>query len=99
MALSWIRRMLKKNAHPASRPCPTQPTLSRFLPALECLDERILPAITATFVPQAHLLTVLGDSANNTITISRDAAGTILVNGGAVRISGGTPTVANTVSI
>ena len=32
----------------------------------------------------------------NTITASRDAAGTILVNGGAVPIFGGTPTVANT---
>src|SRR5207248_1189647 len=39
---------------------------------------------------------VLGDANENTITLSRDAAGTILVNGGAVRVLGGTPTVANT---
>ena len=44
-------------------------------------------------------LTVFGDAANNTITISRDAAGKILVNGGAVAVSGGTATVANTTLI
>jgi Ca2+-binding RTX toxin-like protein len=51
-------------------------------------------ATTATF--NAGGLTVNGDALNNTITISRDAAGRILVNGGAVAVVGGTPTVANT---
>jgi Ca2+-binding RTX toxin-like protein len=51
-------------------------------------------AVTATF--SAGTLSVFGDGANNTITISRNAAGNILVNGGAVSISGGTATVANT---
>src|ERR1044071_7687907 len=51
-------------------------------------------AVTATF--SAGTLSVLGDAANNNITISRDAAGRILVNGGAVSIRGGTATVANT---
>jgi Ca2+-binding RTX toxin-like protein len=41
-------------------------------------------------------LSVFGDAQNNTITTSRDAAGRILINGGAVPILGGTPTVANT---
>jgi Ca2+-binding RTX toxin-like protein len=45
------------------------------------------------------VLTVVGDAQNNTIVISRDAAGKILVNNGAVQIAGGTPTVANTRSI
>ena len=36
---------------------------------------------------------------DNTIAISRNAAGTILVNGGAVAVTGGTPTVANTALI
>ena len=53
-------------------------------------------AITASFFPGAGLLSVFGDTLNNTITISRDAAGNILVNGGAVAIDGGQPTVANT---
>ena len=51
-------------------------------------------ATTATFGSGA--LTVSGDGLDNTITISRNAAGAILVNGGAVRVTGGTPTVANT---
>ena len=42
---------------------------------------------------------MLGDSLDNSITISRNAAGTILVNGGAVTVTGGTPTVANTALI
>src|SRR4029450_4507654 len=53
-------------------------------------------AITSTFSPGTGLLTALGDSLSNTVTMSRDAAGKILVNGGAVPVQGGTPTVANT---
>src|SRR5215218_1151031 len=53
-------------------------------------------AVTASFSPSAAMLTVFGDAANNSITISRDAAGKILVNGGAVTVAGGTATVANT---
>src|SRR5258705_2628520 len=56
-------------------------------------------AIKASFSPGAHLLSELGDSADNTITTSRDAAGQILVNGGAVSIVGGPATVANTALI
>src|SRR5919198_680954 len=51
-------------------------------------------ATTATF--SNGVLTVFGDSADNSIVISRDAAGKILVNGGAIAVVGGTPTVANT---
>jgi Ca2+-binding RTX toxin-like protein len=39
---------------------------------------------------------VFGDASANTLKISRDAAGKILVNNGAVATLGGTPTVANT---
>src|SRR5262245_22054317 len=53
-------------------------------------------AITASFLPGAGVLTEFGDSIDNTIVTSRDAAGQILVNGGAVPIVGGTATVANT---
>jgi Ca2+-binding RTX toxin-like protein len=53
-------------------------------------------AITATFNPGTGLLSEFGDTLDNTIITSRDAAGHILVNGGAVVIAGGTPTVANT---
>src|SRR5688572_15096437 len=54
-------------------------------------------ATTATF--SAGQLTVNGDNLGNNIAISRDAAGKILVNGGAVAVTGGTPTVANTTLI
>lgn len=55
--------------------------------------------ISATFHPAAGRLSVEGDAADNIITISRDAAGKILVNGGAIAIDGGSPTVANTTLI
>src|SRR5215203_1286657 len=53
-------------------------------------------AVTATFSPTSGLLTVFGDNLDNTVTTSRNAAGKLLVNGGAVAIKGGTATVANT---
>jgi Ca2+-binding RTX toxin-like protein len=56
-------------------------------------------AITANFIPGAGLLTEFGDSLDNTIVTSRDAAGNILINGGAVSGTGGRPTVANTATI
>jgi Ca2+-binding RTX toxin-like protein len=59
------------------------------------LDRRILPAVTATFLPARAVLTVIGDAQDNTIVVSRNAAGNLLVNGGAVTIAGGKPTVAN----
>jgi Ca2+-binding RTX toxin-like protein len=66
---------------------------------MESLEVRIQMAVTAAYLPFAQSLTVFGDSLNNNIAISRDAAGKILVNGGAVPIIGGTPTVANTALI
>ena len=51
-------------------------------------------AVTATF--NTGTLSVFGDSLNNSITVSRNAAGQILINGGAVTVAGGSPTVANT---
>lgn len=53
-------------------------------------------AIKASFIPGAGLLSVFGDDLDNAVTISRNAAGLILINGGAVQITGGQPTVANT---
>jgi Ca2+-binding RTX toxin-like protein len=64
---------------------------------LEVLDERITPAVTAFF--SAGVLSVFGDSLDNSIAVSRDAAGKLLVNGGAVSVKGGTATVANTAQI
>ena len=63
--------------------------------------KRVLPpqAVTANFDPGTGILTIIGDGLPNVITVSRNAAGAILVNGGAVVIYGGTPTVANTALI
>jgi Ca2+-binding RTX toxin-like protein len=56
-------------------------------------------SVNGIFLAPVHLLTVLGDGGDNTIDISRDAAGKILLNGGASKILGGTATVANTTLI
>ncbi len=65
----------------------------------EALDVRVLPAVTAQFIPTYALLTIIGDNLNNAITVSRNAVGNLLVNGGAVSIVGGSATVANTARI
>src|SRR5438105_5049679 len=67
--------------------------------SFEQLESRATPAITASFLPASGVLSIFGDAANNTMTASRDAAGKILVNGGAIAIQGGTATVANTALI
>jgi Ca2+-binding RTX toxin-like protein len=77
---------------------------ARSFLGLERLEDRrtpavaplAMPSITAGFISQAGVLTVFGDAHDNTIVVSRDAAGSILVNSGTVPIVGGTPTVANT---
>jgi len=50
-------------------------------------------AVTARFLPGTGQLTEFGDALDNTIITTRNAAGTILVNGGAVPVLGGTATV------
>ena len=55
--------------------------------------------ITASFSASSGVLTVIDDNLDNTIVASRDVAGNILINGGAVAIIGGQPTVANTGTI
>src|SRR5262245_50906687 len=93
----WLRRGKRKSAGnrlvlPRIR---TKVFHGRFRPKVEALAERVLPAITATFSADGSL-TVVGDALDNSIIVSRGAAGTILVNGGGVAIQGGQPTVANT---
>ena len=53
-------------------------------------------AITASFNAGTGLLSIFSDNLDNTVTVSRNAAGNILINGGAVPVLGGNPTVANT---
>ncbi|MEJ0074504.1 MAG: Ig-like domain-containing protein [Alphaproteobacteria bacterium] len=54
-------------------------------------------AITASF--NNGTLSIAGDDTQNAISVSRDVAGTILVNGGAIAITGGPATTANTTLI
>src|SRR5258705_5413669 len=56
-------------------------------------------AIKASFSTGTGLLSVFGDNLDNTILVSRDAAGSIFINGGAVSITGDHPTVINTATI
>ena len=58
-----------------------------------------LPFNWATFDPATGVLTITGDNGNNMISASRDANGNIVVNGGALAITGGVPTAANTTLI
>ena len=92
----WKRKF--RNAHNSrpGRQRPSRRVRLVDLTGLELLDRRILPAITATFAAAQGVLTVMGDANDNTIVVSRDAAGSILVNSGAVTVLGGKPTVANT---
>jgi len=60
----------------------------------------VAPASAATIANFSKgILTISGDAAPNTIVVSRDAAGHLRVNGGAVRIRGGQATTGNTTRI
>ena len=52
------------------------------------------PTISAVFA--GGILTITGNNQDNTLIASRDATGTILVNGGSIPITGGISTVTNT---
>src|SRR5688572_14548792 len=58
--------------------------------------ELTIQAVTASFSPISGVLSVFGDALDNNVAVSRNAAGNVLINGGAVSVVGGTPTVANT---
>src|SRR5262249_50189524 len=98
---SMCRKFWKQILAQLGRRRPRRPTPweNRTRPHLETLDERIAPAVTASFVASTGVLSVLGDAKDNTIIVSRDNAGTLLVNGGNVAVKGGTATVANTALI
>ena len=96
MAQSWLTHWFTNKVRPVRRPVRKRVDHGRFRPQVETLAERVMPAVTATFSAAGAVLRVVGDALDNTVVVSRDAGGTILVNGGAVAIQGGQPTVANT---
>ncbi len=89
----WTRQLIRgrQKKHKAGKMSRTS--------AFEQLGTRITPAVNAFFTAGTGQLSIFGDSLDNTITVSRNAAGTLLVNGGAVNVLGGTPTVANVAKI
>ena len=95
--MSRFVKLLKKRS--ARRSVTRRRRPARFVSGFEPMEPRLMLAVTASFMPAAQTLMIMGDAANNTIEVSRNAAGTILVNGGAVAIQGGTPTVANTAMV
>src|SRR4051812_26214551 len=91
-----------RSNHPPTdraRPAPAPRRRGRASPMVEPLDRRVMLSVTATFAPATGLLTITGDDQDNIIAVSRDAAGSLLVNSGAVPILGGAPTAANTTLI
>lgn len=88
MAKTWLSRLARKRWTTLRRP-------DRFRPGLECLDDRIAPAVIAS-VPSPGQLRIVGDNGANSIVVSRTAAGVILVNGATVPAAGGVLTVTQT---
>ncbi|HBO44758.1 MAG TPA: hypothetical protein DD670_12680, partial [Planctomycetaceae bacterium] len=95
-----MRNLYKLMKRHSDRGSLSRPKRARtFVPVVEPLEARRMLSITATFSAASGILTVFGDSLDNNIVISRNLAGNIAVNGGAVNIVGGIPTVANTTLI
>jgi hypothetical protein len=63
----------------AGRRRPSRRFRSVDLAGLEPLDRRVLPAVMATFSAAQGLLTVMGDEQDNSLAVSRDAVGTLVV--------------------
>jgi Ca2+-binding RTX toxin-like protein len=95
----WKRMFRSAHINGPPRKRPSRRAALVDLDRLALLDRRILPAISAAFSAAQGVLTIMGDAQANTIAVSRNAAGSILVNSGAVKIIGGKPTVANTTLI
>jgi len=62
----------------------------------EPLERRSYFAVNAIFNAGTGTLSIVGDTAADQIVVTRDVAGLLRINDGAVSISGGAPSVANT---
>src|SRR5438045_9281372 len=77
MHFSWLKQTAGRLAHTTQ----TKRKRRHSAPAFETLDRRVMMAVTASIA--GGELRVVGDDADNVITISRTAGGTILVNNSA----------------
>src|SRR5262245_49027293 len=99
--MSLLRSMSSWFRGGQRRPIRTRVSPVRFRPKVEALADRVLPAVTAGFSAATGVLTVIGDELDNSLAVSRDAAGTLVVNGdgAVVPVQGGPATAANTTLI
>jgi Ca2+-binding RTX toxin-like protein len=84
----WVKRQIRTRRN-TRKPRNLRPTAT-----FEQLDERITPSVNA--IASGGVLTVVGDNSDNSIEVSRSVDGHLLVNGGDVKIFGGSPTAVNT---
>ncbi|MCI0456007.1 MAG: hypothetical protein L0Z62_03385 [Gemmataceae bacterium] len=71
---------------------PSQPRRrARFRPSVEALADRILPAITSRlFIVATATLSIRADGADDTILLTQDASGAVLINGSPFNLPNGT---------
>jgi len=62
-----------------------------YAPSFEALEDRRMLAVTATFSPSSGVLSVYGDSLDNTIEVSRNSAGRCSLTAELSRLSAAFP--------
>ena len=95
MLRQMFQALLRGSRRSSTRPATRRPF--RFAPAVQFLEQREVPAVLASF--SGGVLVVVGDGADDAISVNFDAAGTLLVSGGTVPIVGGAPTAATLTQI
>ena len=78
---TWLGKHLRWASTDRTERSPSPPS-SSFDPDFEPLETRLMPAVTGIFTADAGTLAVFGDDLDNNIVVSRNAAGSILINGG-----------------
>ena len=71
----WNRKLPGVHPRRPGRPRPSRRVPLGELAGIELLDRRVLPAVIAAFSAAGAVLRVVGDAQDNTIVVSRDAAG------------------------
>src|SRR5262249_8591295 len=85
--LTWLRNNRTAPRRSSAR------RAGRFVPVVELLETRLVSSFTTSFNSSLRQLTITDDSASDTVVLSRNSRGAILVNGAAVT---GNPALNNT---
>src|SRR5262245_3832870 len=96
MALSWLQRLLKRKPGPVSRTGRKKPGHARFVPALEWLSERTVPAafhVTTltdggTGSLRGAITQANAHAGADTIVFESGLTGTIALTGGELDVTG-----------